>query len=276
MIQDNELHNSLDYSEGQKEAAHRILVELVNLFDAYKDEIRIVGGWVPDLMFPNEGHIGSVDVDILINHLMLKDSGYQSMAKILLKNGYVEHEEKYFSFVKDVILEDITYTVDVDVLAGMYGGSQKKKRSQHIQGIKALKATGGNFAFDFKPQEILIEAKRPDGAMDIAHINVIAVVPYLVMKTAALGRGKAKDAYDIYFLLKHYVGGVKLLSKEFDDCRDLPTIKEMKQKLSEKFATENHTGSVDVSDFLNLDDKEEIEMIRRDAYEQVKLLLELI
>ena len=112
--------------------------------------------------------------------------------------------------------------------------------------------------------------------MDIAHINVIAVVPYLVMKTAALGRGKAKDAYDIYFLLKHYVGGVKLLSKEFDDCRDLPTIKEMKQKLSEKFATENHTGSVDVSDFLNLDDKEEIEMIRRDAYEQVKLLLELI
>ena len=275
MIQDNELHNSLDYSEGQKEAAHRILVELVNLFDAYKDEIRIVGGWVPDLMFPNEGHIGSVDVDILINHLMLKDSGYQSMAKILLKNGYVEHEEKYFSFVKDVILEDITYTVDVDVLAGMYGGSQKKKRSQHVQGIKALKATGGNFAFDFKPQEILIEAKRPDGAMDIAHINVIAVVPYLVMKTAALGRGKAKDAYDIYFLLKHYVGGVKLLSKEFDDCRDLPTIKEMKQKLSEKFATENHTGSVDVSDFLNLDDKEEIEMIRRDAYEQVKLLLEL-
>ncbi len=276
MIRDDELHNSHDYSEGQKEAAHRILVELVNLFDAYKDEIRIVGGWVPDLMFPNEGHIGSVDVDILINHLMLKDSGYQSMAKILLKNGYVEHEEKYFSFVKDVILEDITYTVDVDVLAGMYGGSQKKKRSQHVQGIKALKATGGNFAFDFKPQEILIEAKRPDGAMDIAHINVIAVVPYLVMKTAALGRGKAKDAYDIYFLLKHYVGGVKLLSKEFDDCRDLPTIKEMKQKLSEKFATENHTGSVDVSDFLNLDDKEEIEMIRRDAYEQVKLLLELI
>lgn len=36
MIRDEELHNSLDYSEGQKEAAHRILVELVNLFDDYK------------------------------------------------------------------------------------------------------------------------------------------------------------------------------------------------------------------------------------------------
>lgn len=276
MIRDDELHNSHDYSEGQKEAAHRILVELVNLFDAYKDDIRIVGGWVPDLMFPDEGHIGSVDVDILINHMMLEDPGYQSMAKILLKNGYMEHPEKYFSFVKDVIVDDITYAVDVDVLAGMYGGTQIKKRSQHVQGIKALKATGGNFAFDFKPQEILLEAKRPDGSMDVAHINVVAVVPYLVMKTAAMGRGKAKDAYDIYFLLKHYAGGVKLLSKEFDDCRDLPTISEMKQKLSEKFASENHAGSVDVSDFLNLEDQEELEMTRRDVYEQVKLLLELI
>ena len=276
MIRDDELHNSLDYSEGQKEAAHRILVELVNLFDAYKDDIRIVGGWVPDLMFPNEGHIGSVDVDVLINHLMLKDSGYQSMAKILLKNGYVEHPEKYFSFVKDVIVDDITYAVDVDILAGMYGGTQSKKRSQHVQGIKALKATGGDFAFNFKPQEILVEAKRPDGAIDVAHINVVAVVPYLVMKTAAMGRGKAKDAYDIYFLLKHYAGGAKELSKEFDDSRDLPTIKEMKQKLSEKFASENHAGPVDVSDFMMIEDQEEIEMTRRDAYEQVRSLLELI
>lgn len=276
MIRDDKLHNSHDYSEGQKEAAHRILVELVNLFEVYKDDIRIVGGWVPDLMFPDEGHIGSVDVDVLINHMMLEDAGYQSMAKILLKNGYMEHAEKYFSFVKDVIVDDITYAVDVDVLAGMYGGTQIKKRSQHVQGIKALKATGGNFAFDFKPQEILLEAKRPDGAMDVAHINVVAVVPYLVMKTAAMGRGKAKDAYDIYFLLKHYAGGVKLLSKEFDECRNLPIISEMKLKLSEKFASENHAGPVDVSDFLSLEDQEEIEMTRRDVYEQLKLLLELI
>ena len=66
MIHDEELRSSLDYSAGQKEAAYRILIELINLFDEYRDDIRIVGGWVPDLMFPGEGHIGSVDVDILI------------------------------------------------------------------------------------------------------------------------------------------------------------------------------------------------------------------
>lgn len=88
MIRDEDLKSSFDYSEGQKEAAHRVLVELVNLFNEYRDDIRIVGGWVPDLMFPDEGHIGSVDVDILINHLKLKDAGYTTMSKILLRNGY--------------------------------------------------------------------------------------------------------------------------------------------------------------------------------------------
>lgn len=72
------------------------------------------------------------------------------------------------------------------------------------------------------------------------------------------------------------IQGVKELSKEFDDSKNLPTIKEMKQKLSEKFASENHSGPVDVSDFMMIEDQEEIEITRRDAYEQVKSLLELI
>ena len=131
MIRDEELRSSTDYSEGQTEAARRVLVELVNLFDAYRDEIRVVGGWVPDLMFPDEGHIGSVDVDLLINHLTLKDTGYQTMAKILLKNGYKEHPDKYFSFVKTIQIDGIDYDVDVDILAGMYGGTQNKKRSNY-------------------------------------------------------------------------------------------------------------------------------------------------
>ena len=85
--------------------------------------------------------------------------------------------EKYFTFVKTVVIDGIYYDVDVDILAGMYGGTQPKRRSQHVQGLKALKATGGNFAFDFPAQEINVEAERPDGAIDIAKINVVAIVP---------------------------------------------------------------------------------------------------
>lgn len=276
MIRDEDLKSSTDYSAGQKEAAHRILIELVNLFQEYQEDIRLVGGWVPDLLFPGEGHIGSVDVDILINHLTLQDAGYQNMASILKRNGYQEHPDKYFSFIKDVEIDDVIYSVDVDILAGMYGGTQKKKRSQHIQGIKALKATGGNYAFEFPPQQVKVEAKRPDGAWDIARVNVVAVVPYLIMKANALGRGKAKDAYDIYFLIKHYRGGVKTLATEFENLGEKEIVLNMKEKLQDKFASENHAGPKDVVDFLDLIDEEESEMTKRDAYEQIQALLRMI
>ena len=48
----------------------------------------------------------------------------------------------------------------------------------------------------------------------------------------------------------------------------------MKEKLSDKFASENHTGPKDVSDFMYLADDEEIALIKRDAYEQVQALIE--
>ena len=276
MILDENLKSSVDYSNRQKEAAHRILMELVNIFEEYEDDIRIVGGWVPDLMFPGEGHVGSIDVDVLINHLTLHDEGYQNMSRILQKNGYREHSEKYFSFVKTVKIEGISYDVDVDILAGMYGGTQDKKRSQHVQGMKALKATGGNFAFEYPPQKISLEAMRPDGAIDVAEVSVIAVVPYLIMKTAAMGRGKAKDAYDIYFLIRHYRGGVWELAKEFQSSANNKLVLEMKEKLKGKFATYNHAGPQDIVDFMGLMDDDEIEMIKRDSYEQIQALINLI
>ncbi len=276
MIRDEDLKSSVDYSEGQKKAAHRVLVELVNIFREYEDAIRIVGGWVPDLMFPGEGHVGNVDVDVLINHMTLEDEGYQNMSRILQKSGYREHPDKYFSFIKIVDVDGISYDVDVDILAGMYGGTQQKKRSQHVQGLKALKATGGNFAFDFPAQKISVEAKRPDGAVDVASVNVVGVVPYIIMKTAAMGRGKAKDAYDIYFIITNYRGGVKELAKEFQPVRDRKIVLEMKDKLAGKFASAEHAEPKDVSDFLDLEDEEDIEIIKRDAYEQIQALLNLI
>ena len=174
------------------------------------------------------------------------------------------------------MVDGISYDVDVDILAGMYGGTQSKRRSQHVQGIKALKAKGGNFAFEFPSQKISVEAERPDGAIDVANVSVVAVVPYLIMKTAAMGRGKAKDAYDIYFIIKHYIGGVRELAKEFEPVRDKNIVIEAKDKLAGKFASENHAGPKDVADFMDLEDDESIEITKRDAYEQVQALLNLI
>ena len=273
MVRDIDLKQAIDYSEGQKDAAYMILGEIVNLLNEFTDNIRIIGGWVPSLLYPESGHIGSIDVDILLNQLNIqRTGGYLTIKRILEKNGYTRHPEKYFTFVKTVEIQEIPYDVDVDFLSGKYGGAGGQV-SKHVDGIKALPATGGNFAFDFPPQDVRIEYRRPDGALDVGHVNVVSVVPYMVMKASALGRGKAKDAYDIYTTLKYYPGGVRALAVEFAHYKDKALVQEMRKKLSEKFASPEHAGPMDIVAFLDIRDEDERELVKQDSYQQVQYLV---
>ena len=276
MIKDEDLQKVTDYSKGQKDAAYSVLGEIANILSDYSDDVRIVGGWVPFLLYPDKEHIGSIDVDVLLNQLKVnKAKSYENIKRIMIRNGYKKHPEKFFTFVKKVVIDDIGYNVDVDFLSGKYGGDEGNF-SKHVDGIKTLPAAGGNFAFDFPSNDIKIEYRRPDGALDFGNIHVVSLVPYFVMKSAALGRGKPKDAYDIYFILNNYPGGVKKLAKEFLPYSDFPLIKEMCQKLGEKFASPNHAGPIDVVSFLDVEDSEEQSRIKQDAYQKVKYLIEQI
>ena len=273
MIRDEDLKQAIDYSEGQKTAAYMILGEIVNLLCEFSDNLRIIGGWVPTLLYPDSEHIGSIDVDVLLNQLQIKKAeSYKTIRRLLEQNGYKRHSEKYFTFVKTVIVQGIPYDVDVDFLSGKYGGDGGNV-SKHVDGIKTLPATGGNFAFEFPPTDVLIEYTRSDGALDSGHVNVISVVPYLVMKAAALGRGKPKDAYDIYCTIDNYKGGVRALASEFEPYTDKELVHSMCQKLDEKFSSVQHVGPVDVAAFLGLTDEEEIERIKQDAYQKVHYLV---
>ena len=273
MIKDEDLKQAVDYSEGQKTAAYMVLGEIVNLLNEFADNIRIIGGWVPTLLYPESDHIGSIDVDVLLNQLEIKKAeSYKTIKRLLVQNGYAKHPKKYFTFVKTVVIQGVLYDVDVDFLSGKYGGDGGNV-SKHIDGIKALPATGGNFAFEFPPTDVKIEYTRSDGALDSGHVNVISIVPYLVMKTMAMGRGKPKDAYDIYCTIDNYPGGVKALAAEFAPYIDKELVQNMKEKLQEKFASIDHAGPADIVSFLGVTDEDEIARVKQDAYQKVNYLV---
>lgn len=272
MIRDEDLKHAIDYSQGQKEAAYVVLGEIVNLLDNFSEHIRIIGGWVPSLLYPDQEHIGSIDVDVLLNQNEIrKAESYRTIKRLLEKNGFRRHPEKYFTFVKTIFIQGIAYDVDVDFLSGKYGGDGGSI-SKHVDGIKTLPATGGNFAFEFPANDVKIEYRRTDGALDIVHVKVISILPYLVMKTAALGRGKPKDAYDIYCTINYYPGGVRALVKEFFPYREKVLVQEMCKKLNEKFASIEHSGAVDIVTFMDIQDAEECARIKQDVYQKIKYL----
>lgn len=274
MIEDKDLKQAKDYSQGQKQAAYSVLGEIVNLLAPFTEDMRIIGGWVPSLLYPNQEHVGSIDVDVLLDQTKIKKrESYATIKELLTKSGYSQRPQKYFTFTKTVMIDGISYDVDVDFLSGKYGGISGSF-SKHVDGIKTLPATGGNFAFEFPPQSVKIEYRRTDGALDSGHVNVVAVIPYIVMKTAALGRGKPKDAYDIYFCLTHYEGGIRALAKDFEPYKDTGLVRDMCKKLGEKFASPQHAGPMDITAFMDLHDEDEIQRVKQDAFQRVNYLLE--
>jgi hypothetical protein len=125
------------------------------------------------------------------------------------------------------------------------------------------------------PEEMTIEGDLPGGAKDAVNLRIASIVPFLIMKAMALhDRIKEKDAWDIYYCIQNYPGGIDALAEEFKPHIEQGLVKEGLEKIAGKFASEKHTGPKFVADFEELDDTEEREILERDAYEKVKYLLE--
>ncbi len=118
-----------DYPPDAVEAAKSVLVELVHVLGEYRDDMVIVGGWVPPLLMPGStGHVGSTDVDVALNHFAETDEVYARISESLRANGYYQDERQPFIWYRDVETGDESVTVEVDFLADEYGGRSSECR----------------------------------------------------------------------------------------------------------------------------------------------------
>ncbi len=264
-----------DYNEQMVQAAHAVLLELVHVLGEYRDGIALVGGWVPALLLPQDSdrHVGSMDVDIALDHMLLEEPGYETICRKLEKRGYRSSEEQPFIFFRDVPVGNEIIPVEVDLLAGEYEGTSRQHRTQRVQDAMARKARGCDLVFPMA-EEIEITGTRPDGYQDTATIKIAGIVPFIIMKAMAMAdREKEKDPYDIYYVLRHFPGGLDKLIKLFHPHIENGLVREGLRKMAEKFTSPNHIGPNFVADFEGVEDKEERELLTRDVFERVNYLL---
>ncbi len=86
-------------------------------------------------------------------------------------------------------------------------------------------------------------------------------------------RRKGKDAYDIYFVIQNYPGGLEEVVKAFELYLKMPLVQEGLRKIAAKFASIDHVGPRDATDFVDTQDREQHALLQRDAYEKVNYLL---
>ena len=163
-----------DYSEEIVKASKSVLIELTRLLGEYRDEIVLVGGWVPGLQYAD--HIGSKDVDLAIDHRELQEAGYQKIEETLLKAEYRRDEDNPSRYWRKVGNIDVA----VDLLAGQYAGTGKSHRHQKILDVMARKARGCDLAFE-SVQQIDATGELPGGGIETVKVRIAGIVPSIVM-----------------------------------------------------------------------------------------------
>ena len=81
------------------QAARAVLLELAHLLGEYRQDVVLVGGWAPELLFPEAEltHVGSLDVDLALNHRRLDDAGYRTINGLLVGREYYQTLGKTWS-----------------------------------------------------------------------------------------------------------------------------------------------------------------------------------
>ena len=264
-----------DYNQIAVNAAYSVLIEIVRVLGEYRDNIVLIGGWVPQFLFQNkdELHTGSIDIDLALDHRQITDEGYKSIHDLLMNRGYSQGKQP-FIFHRTIKIEGVEVSVQVDLLSGEYEGTGKSHRHQKIQEIRARKVRGCDLAFN-NPIEVTIEGNLPGGAKDSVVLKVASIVSFLIMKAIVLDdRLKEKDAYDIYYCFKQYSDRIDDLATEFEPQLENGLIQEGLAKLAKNFETVDHIGPKFVAAFEEVTDEEDRTLIERDAFERVNYLLQ--
>jgi hypothetical protein len=145
-----------------------------------------------------------------------------------------------------------------------------------ISNFAVQRASGADLAMRFY-QMVAIAGPMPGGGVNRIEIAVCSVPALLAMKGHAMsGRYKQKDAYDIYYCIRNYPGGVDALAAACGPLLAHISGQQGFSSLNEKFNTLDGYGPTCVRRFV--EDSQVLgertaEQWQRDAFGQVDALL---
>lgn len=141
-----------------------------------------------------------------------------------------------------------------------------------IRGFAVQRADGADLGLKFC-QIVVISGRMPAGGVNQVEIPVSSIPASLAMKGYALnGRYKRKDAYDVYFSVRNYPGGVNAAAEA---CRPLvanPGAARGYQHIADKFRHVDDYGPTSVRQFVEKTDilgDRTPEQWQQDAFGQV-------
>ena len=243
-----------DYDDRLTAAIKSVLVEIAQVLGSYQGKFVVIGGAVPWLL-PSESdmsHVGTADVDLCLDAEALGDGEYARLVESLQAQGYNQGDNlSRFQLVRTVLARDGGSDIDVIVDFLMPRDTEIAKNIPPlVSGFAVQRADGTELALKFY-ETVPIEGEMPEGGRNSVRVAVASIPALLAMKGYAIAnRLKQKDAYDIYFSIRNFPGGLDALVIATKPLLEVDTAQEGYRLLSEKFRAVNDFGPICVRQFV--------------------------
>ena len=199
----------LGYDRDRTQACRQLLITLLRMSGPWKDKLILVGGLVPSLLFDNADHVGTTDIDLVLNPTDVEDvESYrtleQNFKKIGLRRGAnPDGQSQHFRWtIND---DQGNETASLDLLCPSSEAEAGKVVALKEFGEKKLSALGipgARLVFDdYQEIELRGELLGGRGKTKVT-VKIVGLVAYIVLKALAFKeRCEPKDAYDLIYVL---------------------------------------------------------------------------
>ena len=285
-----EPRTAAQFAPGVIDASRAVLVELGVILRSYLNDLALIGGWAPYFLLQQHqqagfDHVGSIDIDLAVHPRIAERGGYASIAKLLAARGYEPPQDELadiFEFRYDRRIrspyDQKPYTIRVDFLTLEAGDADTERRHRAVQpDLKAFKASGCELAFE-QPVMVELTAKLPDaGGEATVTWQMANLAASLVMKSLALGgRYKEKDAYDLFYLVRHYQQGPASAAEALRPLLHLPVAQQARHNLREAFGSLHATGPAWAANFNDLHEPRARDILIADVYKTFERFFQLL
>lgn len=258
----------VSWSDPRVVASHAVLVEVMTILGSELDKLVVVGGWVPELLYPGKGHVGSLDVDLALDGRRLQPAVYDSIRQKLIKAGYVPAASPASIFYRDMPGGNIS--VKLDLITGEGEIPREQEPQAFIQDMVVGKLRGTDLALDHTVA-VTLTGSLPDGSVNEVRMRIATVAAFLCMKAHALNeRKREKDAYDIYFCLRSCAGGPAVLAGDLRPLLGQPLVDEAVNILRAKFASLDRVGPQWAAQVAS-EHGDDFDQTARDSYERMQV-----
>ncbi|WP_449468212.1 hypothetical protein [Stenotrophomonas humi] len=212
-----EPQSAADYDDRTTTAVKTVLVEIGQILGSFKGKFAVIGGAVPWLLLSNADmpHVGTLDLDLGLDAEALGDGEYATLVASLMGHGYQQRDGlRRFQLVRQVPATDGGAPIDVIVDFLMPRDADiAKNKPPLIDNFAVQRAHGADLANHFY-EMVAVTGSMPTGGTNRVEIAVCSIPALLAMKGYAIeGRHKQKDAYDIYYCIRNYPGGISALAE---------------------------------------------------------------